>query len=245
MGKLQFLLTGSLSLTNQYHFLTLQPGISTHEIDRFVFNEIIKQNCYPSPLYYCGYPKAICTSVNNVACHGIPDSRKLMDGDIINIDITVFHENCHGDCSKTFLVGKVDDNGRYLVYHNEKGLYEAIKICRPGVDFREIGKALQAYANRAELNIVQDFIGHGIGEDFHCPPEIYHFENNYEIGIMEKGMIFTIEPIFSEGAAEIELWEDEWTVSTVDNSRTSQHEHTVLINDDSCEILTMPDPPSN
>ncbi|XP_070499582.1 methionine aminopeptidase-like [Chironomus tepperi] len=220
----------------------VKPGISTHEIDRFVFNEIIKQNCYPSPLYYCGYPKAICTSVNNVACHGIPDSRKLMDGDIINIDITVFHQNCHGDCSKTFLVGNVDDNGRYLVYHNEKALYEAIKICRPGVDFREIGKALQAYANRAELNIVQDFIGHGIGEEFHCPPEIYHFENDYEIGTMEKGMIFTIEPIFSEGAGEIELWEDEWTVSTIDNSRTSQHEHTVLINEDSCEILTMPDP---
>lgn len=220
---------------------SLQPGMSTDEIDRFVFNEIIKCDSYPSPLLYCDFPKAICTSVNNVACHGIPDTRKLLDGDIINIDITIFHDNFHGDCSKTFLVGNVDEKGRLLVGHNKKALYEAISVCKPGVNFGEIGRALSAYAKKHNYNIVKDFIGHGIGEQFHCPPEIYHFENEYDIGTMQKGMIFTIEPIFSEGSGDIELWEDEWTVSTVDNSRTAQHEHTILINEESCEILTLPD----
>lgn len=192
-------------------------------------------------MYYCGFPKACCTSVNNVACHGVPDSRKLLEGDIINIDITVYHDNCHGDCSKTFLVGNVDDKGRFLVEHNEKAVYEAIKVCKHGVDFREIGKAISAYAEKFNFNIVKDFIGHGIGERFHCPPEIYHFENDYEVGTMRKGMIFTIEPVFSEGSGDVEMWEDEWTVSTVDNSRTAQYEHTVLIHDDWCEVLTIPD----
>lgn len=164
-----------------------------------------------------------------------------MDGDIINIDITVWHNDYHGDCSKTFLVGNVDDAGRQLVEHNKNALYAAIKICRPGVNFQEIGLAISKYAKATNYNVVKDFIGHGIGEEFHCQPEIYHFKNDYEIGHMEPGMTFTIEPIFSEGSGDIEMWEDEWTVSTVDNSRTAQCEHTVLITDDGCEILTLPD----
>ncbi|KAG5676083.1 hypothetical protein PVAND_005937 [Polypedilum vanderplanki] len=213
-------------------------GVSTEQINQFVFNEIIKSNAYPSPLYYCGFPKSICTSVNSVACHGIPNENEILkDGDIINIDVTVFKE-FHGDCSKTFLVGKVDERSQYLVMHNEIALNEAIKICKPGASFNLIGKIISDYAKKVNLNVIADFIGHGIGRNFHCAPEIYHFENEINTEIMRTGMVFTIEPIFSEGSQELELWEDGWTASTIDSSRTAQCEHTILITKDGNEILT-------
>lgn len=190
---------------------------------------------------YNGFPKSICTSVNNIACHGIPDDRKLHDGDVINVDITVFRNNFHGDCSKTFLVGDVDERGKYLVHHNEKALHEAIKVCRPCQNFNAIGAAISKYAKEVDLRIVPAFIGHGIGSFFHGPPEIYHFENDVDVGIMQPRMTFTIEPILSLGTKELELWEDGWTAATLDGSRTSQFEHTILITDDGCEILTQPD----
>jgi methionyl aminopeptidase len=219
----------------------VKVGATTEEIDHYVFDQIISSNAYPSPLRYCGFPKSTCTSVNNIACHGIPDDRALMDGDILNIDITVYFQGFHGDCSRTFLVGNVDESGRYLVDQNQKGLMKAIEVCRPGQVFTEIGKTLSAYAREVNVSNVRAFIGHGIGEFFHGPPEIYHFENNFNTGIMEHGMTFTIEPIFSEGSDELELWEDGWTASTIDGSRTAQHEHTILITKDGCEILTVPD----
>lgn len=157
------------------------------------------------------------------------------------MDITVYLNSFHGDCSKTFLVGNVDERGRYLVHHNEKSLEEAIKVCRPGQRFNEIGSAISKYAKEVDLRIVPAFIGHGIGSFFHGPPEIYHFENDADIGIMQPRMTFTIEPILSLGTEELELWEDGWTASTIDGSRTSQFEHTVLITEDGCEILTLPD----
>lgn len=205
------------------------------------FSEVIKNNAYPSPLRYSGFPKSICTSVNNIACHGIPDNRKLADGDVINVDITVFLDNFHGDCSKTFLVGNVDERGRYLVHHNEIALEEAIKVCAPDVNYNEIGKAISKYANEVDLRIVPAFIGHGIGSFFHGPPEILHYENDIDIGVMQKNVTFTVEPIFSLGSGELELWEDKWTTATIDGSRTSQFEHTVLITENGCEILTLPD----
>lgn len=179
--------------------------------------------------------------MNNVACHGIPDDRKLADGDIINIDITVFLNNFHGDCSRTLLVGNVDERGRYLVDHTETALEAAIQFCRPGEKFNVIGAAISGYAKLADLRVVPAFIGHGIGSFFHGPPEILHYENNFDIGEMKPGMTFTIEPILSLGSSELELWEDKWTTTTVDNSRTAQFEHTILITDDGCEILTLPD----
>lgn len=215
--------------------------MTTDEIDSFVYNAAIENRAYPSPLRYCGFPKSVCTSVNNIACHGIPDDRRLEDGDIINVDITVYLNSFHGDTSKTFLIGNVDERGKYLVHHNEVALMEAIKICRPGQNFNEIGKAISKYAKEVDLRIIPAFIGHGIGEFFHGPPEIYHFENNFELGVMEPRTTFTIEPIFSLGYEEVELWEDGWTASTADGSRTSQFEHTILITDDGCEILTLPD----
>jgi len=214
-------------------------GNSTDDIDKFVFNKIISSNAYPSPFRYCGFPKSICTSVNNIACHGIPDDRALMDGDIINIDITVFYEGFHGDTSRTFLVGNVNESGRYLVEHNQKALMNAINICEPGKCFNEIGKEISEYAKKVNLRNVKAFIGHGIGEFFHGPPEVYHFENDINMDVMQPGMTFTIEPIFSEGSGVLELWEDGWTTSTEDGSRTSQFEHTILITENGCEILTL------
>lgn len=179
--------------------------------------------------------------MNNIACHGIPDDRPLENGDIINVDITVYLNHFHGDCSKTFFVGDVDERGQYLVHHNEQALAKAIEICRPGQPFNAIGKAISKYAKEVDLRIVPAFIGHGIGTFFHGPPEVFHFANDFPVGIMAPGMTFTIEPIFSLGTEELELWEDGWTTSTVDESRTSQFEHTILITDDGCEILTLPD----
>lgn len=174
-----------------------------------------------------------------MACHGIPnDNEILKDGDIINIDITVFFEGFHGDCSKTFLIGNVDDKSRYLVLHNENALKEAIKICRPDANFNEIGKTISNYARKVNLKVIEDFIGHGIGKNFHSAPEIYHFENDINTELMKPGMVFTIEPIFSESSIELELWEDGWTASTVDSSRTAQCEHTILITKSGNEILT-------
>ncbi|KAL5279062.1 METAP1D family protein [Megaselia abdita] len=216
-------------------------GITTDEIDRFVHNEAIKANAYPSPLRYAGFPKSVCTSVNNVACHGIPDDRKLMDGDVINIDITVFLNGYHGDCSKTYLVGNVDERGRHLVKSNEECLNKAIGLCGPGVPLNLIGGFCESFAKLCKLKVIPAFIGHGIGSYFHGPPEILHFKNNYP-GIMQQGMTFTIEPIFTTGESEeIEIQEDGWTAMTVDGARTSQFEHTILITEDGYEILTLLD----
>lgn len=152
----------------------------------------------------------------------------------------MFLNSFHGDTSRTFLVGEVDERGKYLVHHNLIALTKAIEVCRPGQKFNEIGAAISKYANEVGLFVVPAFIGHGIGQFFHGPPEIYHFENDFNVEIMAPGMTFTIEPIFSLGTEEIELWEDGWTTTTIDGSRTSQFEHTILITEEGCEILTLP-----
>lgn len=169
----------------------------------------------------------------------IPDDRPLMDGDIINIDITVFLNGFHGDCSKTFLVGNVDEEGKHLVRENEKALLKAIEICKPGQKFNEIGRVIEDHAKSVNLTVAPAFIGHGIGEFFHGPPEIFHFENDINVEPMKCGMTFTIEPIFTEGTYELEIWQDGWTTSTIDGSRSSQHEHTILITENGSEILTL------
>jgi methionyl aminopeptidase len=186
-----------------------------------------------------GFPKSVCTSVNNVACHGIPDDRKLLDGDIVNIDVTVFYNGYHGDCSRTFLVGNVDDRGRYLVNATEECLNEAIRCCGPGQFICKIGQTIARYAKKMELEVMPAFIGHGIGSYFHGPPEILHFDNDYP-GLMLPGMTFTIEPILTLGCEEVEILEDLWTAVSVDNARSAQFEHTILITDSGCDILTIP-----
>ncbi|ENN78234.1 hypothetical protein HUJ04_004394 [Dendroctonus ponderosae] len=217
----------------------IKVGQTTDEIDAIVHNLCIKAGAYPSPLNYRNFPKSVCTSVNNVACHGIPDDRPLEDGDIINVDITVFLNGYHGDCSKTFLVGDVDEEGRRLVAAAEACLQNAISLCKPGKPFRDIGGVIEETAAAFNFRVIPAFLGHGIGHYFHGPPEIFHFRNDYP-GKMEAGMTFTIEPILTQGEELIDILEDDWTATTADNARTAQCEHTVLITRSGVEILTLP-----
>ncbi|KAG0040018.1 Methionine aminopeptidase 1D, chloroplastic/mitochondrial [Podila clonocystis] len=215
----------------------VKPGVTTTEIDRILHEAIIANNAYPSPLNYMGFPKSVCTSVSNVIAHGIPDGRPLEDGDIINIDITVYLDGYHGDTSATFLVGNVDKAGKELVERTQESLDEAIAICKPGVPLNQIGKTIQKIADRYGYSVSEQFSGHGIGKEFHCLPLIYHHDNDEE-GLMEKGMIFTIEPMFCQGTAIGVQWPDKWTVTTADGGRSAQFEHTILITDDGAERLT-------
>ncbi|CAH0727434.1 unnamed protein product, partial [Brenthis ino] len=215
----------------------VKPGVTTDEIDELVHSFTIEAGAYPSPLHYKGFPKSICTSVNNVAVHGIPDLRPLQNGDIVNVDITVFFKGYHGDCSKTFLVGDVDDRGLQLVNVTEECLNQAIQICGPGVPFCDIGFRIYRIAKSYKLTVLPAFVGHGIGKYFHGPPEIFHTKNRYP-GLMKAGMTFTIEPVLSHGNEMTVILEDGWTAITEDGSRAAQAEHTVLITENGAEILT-------
>ncbi|XP_023339398.1 methionine aminopeptidase 1D, mitochondrial [Eurytemora carolleeae] len=216
----------------------VRPGLTTDEIDKFVMEESFKAGCYPSPLNYRNFPKAVCTSVNNCVCHGVPDSRPLEDGDIINIDITVFKDGFHGDCSETYLVGIVDQSGVELLDISRQCLYTGIQQCGPGKPFSGIGKAVENLLYGTRFRVVPAFTGHGIGRYFHGPPDIYHCRNRYP-GVMKPGMVFTVEPAISEGSDKIYILEDEWTAITTDGSRSAQFEHTILITETGVEILTV------
>lgn len=215
----------------------IKSGMTTEDIDVLVHNKIIENGAYPSPLNYHGFPKSVCTSVNNIACHGIPDDRKLIDGDIISVDITVFYKGYHGDCCETFIIGDADEAGQHLVDAARKCRDEAIAICGPGVPFAAIGHKVEQVARRERVTVVPCFIGHGIGTYFHGPPDIYHCYNNYP-GTMEAGMTFTVEPIVAQGQEDVLILEDGWTAVMVDNGRAAQFEHTVLITESGHEILT-------
>ena len=215
----------------------LAAGLTTDELDRFVNEECVKNGAYPSPLNYRGFPKSVCTSVNNCVCHGIPDDRPLLDGDIVNVDVTVYINGVHGDCSETFPIGKVDEKGLKLMEAAEKCLYKGVSECGPDVPFAYIGHEIEKCANDQGFNVIPAFTGHGIADYFHGPPDILHFSNSAP-GVMKPGMIFTVEPAIGEGGQEIEILEDGWTAMTVDNSRSAQFEHTILITNDGCEVLT-------
>ncbi|GAB6032100.1 Methionine aminopeptidase 1D, mitochondrial [Chamberlinius hualienensis] len=215
----------------------VKVGVTTDEIDRQTHEAIIAHNAYPSPLGYRRYPKSICTSVNNVVCHGIPDTRPLQDGDIITIDITVFYNGYHGDCSETYEVGEVDVKGRQLIEATRRCRDEAIKMCGPGKPFSIIGRTITPLAESLGFKVIPDICGHGIGTYFHGPPDILHFGNGFA-GIMQEGMTFTIEPALSESTESVETLDDGWTVITDDNTRAAQFEHTILITSNGAEILT-------
>lgn len=215
----------------------VRPGVTTDELDRIAHDECIAYSAYPSPLLYKGFPKSICTSVNNVACHGIPDNRCLDDGDIVNVDVTVFYRGFHGDVSETFLVGDVDEAGRHLVAVARRCRDEAIKACGPKRPLCIIGETISAVAEGEGYHVIEDFCGHGIGTYFHGPPDIIHVRNNLK-GTMLEGMTFTIEPVISEGGVEFDILDDGWTAVTIDNSRTAQFEHTILITKNGPLILT-------
>lgn len=216
----------------------VRVGLTTDVIDKHVHQMSIAHGAYPSPLNYRGFPKSVCTSINNVICHGIPDDRPLESGDILNIDITVYLDGVHGDCSETYLVGDVDDKAQQLIEITKECLAIGLDQCSPGKPFAGIGEAIENHASNNGFSVVPMFIGHGIGSYFHGPPDIYHAKNGYP-GCMEAGMTFTVEPIISEGnGAEIFLWDDGWTALTSDYSRSAQFEHTILITQDGIEILT-------
>ncbi|XP_069081437.1 methionine aminopeptidase 1D, mitochondrial isoform X1 [Pleurodeles waltl] len=215
----------------------LKVGMTTEEVDSMIHQEIIARNAYPSPLGYGGFPKSVCTSVNNVACHGIPDSRPLQDGDIINIDVTVFYGGFHGDTSETYLVGSVDKGGQKLVEVARRCRDEAIAACRPGAPFSLIGNTISRIAEQSGFQVCPYFVGHGIGSYFHGHPEVWHHANDSDL-LMEEGMAFTVEPIIMEGSSEFRILEDKWTAVSVDNKRSAQFEHTVVITRDGAEILT-------
>jgi len=217
------------------------PGVTTDAIDARVHEEIIARKGYPSPLNYRGFPKSVCTSINEVICHGIPDSRQLRDGDIINIDVTIFLDGVHGDTSCTFLVGEVDDVSQMLVYETRQSMYDAIDVVRPGAPFNAIGKAIESRAKKCGLGVVQDFIGHGVGTEFHSNLQIPHYYHPRLTRKMEEGMSFTIEPMLTLGAIDCVIWDDDWTAVTTDGRRTAQFEHTMVVTEDGVELTTVTD----
>lgn len=217
----------------------VRPGITTDEIDEIVHAETVARGGYPSPLNYHGYPKSVCTSVNEVICHGIPDDRQLEDGDIVNLDVTVYLAGMHGDTSKTYLVGEVDAASQRLVQTTYECLWRGIQAVRPGGNLTDIGRAIQTHAEAHGYGVVRDFIGHGIGEQFHMNPSVPHYFDPRASLELRPGMAFTIEPMITAGTYEIEMWDDGWTAVTADGGRTAQFEHTVLVTDDGVAVLTL------
>ncbi len=214
------------------------PGVTTDEIDAIVHQATIDRGGYPSPLNYRGFPKSVCTSVNEVICHGVPDDRPLADGDIVNIDVTIWVEGVHGDTNATFLVGDVDPMSRKLVRVTRECLDLGIDAVVPGRPISDIGKAIENHASRYGYEVVRAFIGHGIGREFHTDLHILHYYSPNATTVMEPGMTFTIEPMISMGTGNHYLWPDRWTAVTADESRTAQFEHTILVTDRGAERLT-------
>ncbi|CAN8020368.1 unnamed protein product [Ixodes persulcatus] len=215
-----------------------EVGVTTDELDRLVHEASIERDCYPSPLNYYKFPKSCCTSVNEVICHGIPDMRPLQDGDLLNVDITVYHNGFHGDLNETVFIGNVDKTARKLVEVTHECLSKAIEAVMPGVRYREIGNIIQKHAQSHGFSVVRSYCGHGIHRLFHTAPSVPHYAKNKAIGIMKAGHCFTIEPMISEGTWHDAVWPDSWTAVTADGKRSAQFEQTLLVTDTGCEILT-------
>ncbi|XP_050282090.1 methionine aminopeptidase 1A-like [Quercus robur] len=216
----------------------IQPGVTTDEIDRVVHDATIAAGGYPSPLNYHFFPKSCCTSVNEVICHGIPDARKLEDGDIVNVDISVYYKGVHGDLNETYFVGNVDEESRRLVQCTYESLEKAIAIVKPGVRFREIGEVINRHTTMSGFSVVKSYWGHGIGELYHCAPNIPHYGRNKAVGVMKAGQTFTIEPMINAGVWRDRMWPDGWTAVTADGKRSAQFEHTLLVTQTGVEVLT-------
>jgi methionyl aminopeptidase len=223
------------------------PGTTTDELDRIGHEFLCDNGAYPSTLRYQPHPqqvpflKSMCTSVNEVICHGVPDSTVLADGDIVNIDITAYVNGVHGDTNATFLVGDVDKESRLLVERTHEATMRGIRAVKPGRQINVIGRVIEKYATRFGYGVVRDFTGHGIGESFHSGLVIPHYDAApYHDTIIETGMVFTIEPMINLGTHEWEAWEDGWTIVTRDRRRSAQFEHTLVVTDTGAEVLTLP-----
>jgi methionyl aminopeptidase len=219
----------------------IAPGVTTDEIDRIGHEYMLDHKGYPSTLGYRKFPKSLCTSVNEVICHGIPDNRVLQDGDIVNIDLTVFIGGVHGDTNATYLCGEVDQESRLLVERTHEAMMRGIKASKPGREINIIGRVIESYAKRFGYGVVRDFTGHGIGTAFHSGLVVPHYDAAPQYNtVIEPGMTFTIEPMLNLGTVEWDMWDDKWTVVTKDRKRSAQFEHTLLITDTGAEILTLP-----
>ncbi|HEY9376569.1 MAG TPA: type I methionyl aminopeptidase, partial [Jiangellaceae bacterium] len=224
----------------------IAPGVTTDELDRIGHEFLCDHGAYPSTLGYPGsgrgpaFPKSLCTSVNEVICHGIPDSTELRDGDIVNIDITAYIDGVHGDTDATYLVGDVDDESRLLVERTREAMLRGVRAVAPGRPLNVIGRVIESYARRFGYGVVRDFTGHGIGTAFHSGLVVPHYDDPAATTVLEPGMTFTIEPMLNLGTHEWRMWDDGWTVVTKDGRRSAQFEHTVLVTDTGIEILTLP-----
>jgi methionyl aminopeptidase len=221
----------------------IAPGVTTDDINRFVHDYTIKHNATPAPLGYRGYPKSVCTSVNEVICHGIPSDRKLNDGDIINVDVTSILNGWHGDVSATFYVGDVSDEARKLVEVTRECLKRGIEKVKPKTRLGDIGSVIQQYAESNGFSVVQDFVGHGIGRNFHEGPQVLHFGKAGRGQRLIQGMTFTIEPMINQGDYRSVVLDDDWTAVTIDGKLSAQFEHTIAVTNDGVEIMTAFDEP--
>ncbi len=221
-------------------------GVTTDALDRVGHEFLCDHGAYPSTLGYPGsgrvppYPKSLCTSVNEVICHGIPDDTALADGDIVNVDITAYLDGVHGDTDATFLVGDVDEESRLLVERTHEAMMRGIKAVAPGRQLNVIGRVIEAYARRFDYGVVRDFTGHGIATAFHSGLVVPHYDDPGADTVLEPGMTFTIEPMLTLGTVDYSVWDDGWTVVTADRKRTAQFEHTLVVTSDGAEILTLP-----
>ncbi len=219
----------------------VKAGITTDELNSICHDYITqKQHAIPAPLNYHGFPKSICTSVNHVVCHGIPNDKKLKDGDIINIDVTVLKEGYHGDTSKMFTVGKVSTHAERLIRVTQECMYKAIKIVKPGTRLGDIGAIIQEHAEKNHFSVVREYCGHGIGSIFHEPElQILHYGKPDTGIILRPGMTFTIEPMINAGKRHVKLLSDGWTVITKDRRLSAQWEHTLAVTEDGYEVFTL------
>lgn len=218
----------------------VRPGVSTDELDRIGHEFLIDHGAYPSTLGYRGYPKSLCSSLNEVICHGIPDSTKLAEGDICNIDITAFIGGVHGDTNATFLAGDVREEARLLVERTHEATMRAIRAVQPGRPLSVVGRVIESYAKRFDYGVVRDFTGHGISSSFHSGLIVPHYDDPRIDVELREGMTFTIEPMLTLGTYQHEMWDDGWTAITRDRRWTAQFEHTIVVTSDGAEILTLP-----
>lgn len=221
---------------------SIRPGMTTDEIDAIGHEFVVAAGAYPSTLGYRGYPKSLCTSINEVICHGIPDDTVLEEGDIVNVDITAYIDGVHGDTNRTFIVGEASQEVTDLVDRTREALARGIKAVMPGREVNVIGRTIEAYAKRFGYGVVRDFTGHGVGTAFHSGLIIPHYDSAPAYNdVIEEGMVFTIEPMLTLGTHEWDMWADDWTVVTKDRSITAQFEHTIVATAHGAEILTRSD----
>lgn len=216
------------------------PGVTTDKLDKIGHEFILDHKAYPSCLGYMGFPKSLCTSVNEVICHGIPDSYVLQEGDILNVDITAYKNGVHGDTCKMFEIGEVDEQAHLLIERTYEAMMRGIKVAKPGRRVNIIGKVIESYAKRFNYGVIKDYTGHGVGEAFHSGLIIPHYDSPVYDTLIEPGMVFTVEPMLTLGTDQWQIWDDDWTVLTKDRSWCAQFEHTIAVTENGFDILTLP-----